>query len=76
VIYYTQYSALKVGFDKQCHSSLYSSHNVRDQVQHPRKIRGKIVDLFVLIFVFLKANLKKIDSAPNDVKHLLIAMCS
>jgi len=32
LIYYTQYSALKVGFDKHCYTSLYSLHNVRDQV--------------------------------------------
>ena len=74
VIYYTQYSALKVGFDKLCYTSLYSSHNVRNQVQHPRKTTGKIVDLSILIFVFLKENWKTKDSAPNDIKHYLIAM--
>jgi len=57
VIYYTQYSALKVGFDKQCYSSLYSSHTVRDQVQHLRKTTGKILDLYILIFVFLESKL-------------------
>jgi hypothetical protein len=42
VIWHTQYSALKDGFDKQCYTSLCSSHNVRDQVQHPHKTTGKL----------------------------------
>jgi len=58
VIYYTQCSVLKVGFDKQCYTSLYSSQNVRDQVQHPRKTTGKILDLYILIFVFLDGELE------------------
>ena len=49
---------LKVGFDKQCYTSLYSSQNVRDQVQHPRKTTGKILDLYILIFVFLDGELE------------------
>ena len=57
VIYHTQYSALKVGFDKLCYTTLYSSQNVRDQVQHPHKTTGKIVDLYILIFAFLESNL-------------------
>jgi hypothetical protein len=33
--------------------SLCSSPNVRDQVSHPNKSRGKIVVLYNLIFIFL-----------------------
>jgi hypothetical protein len=58
VIYYTQCSGLKVGFDKHCYASLYSSHNVRDQVQHPRKTSGKIVALYIFIFVFFESKLE------------------
>jgi hypothetical protein len=42
LIWHTQYSALKHGFDKQCYISLCSSHYVWDQVQHPRKATGKL----------------------------------
>jgi hypothetical protein len=33
--------------------NLYSSVNVRDQVSHPYKTTGKIIDLYILIFTFL-----------------------
>ena len=58
VIYYTQYSVLEVGFDKQCYTTLYSWHNVGAQVQRPRKTIGKIVALSILIFVFLESRLE------------------
>jgi hypothetical protein len=33
--------------------SLCSSHNVRDKVSHPHKTTGKIIVLYILIFMFL-----------------------
>jgi hypothetical protein len=38
--------------------SLRSSLNVRDQVAHQHKITGKIIILYVLIFVFVDSNLE------------------
>jgi len=37
--------------------SLYSSHNVSDQVSHPNKTTGKIIVLCILIFIFLDSKL-------------------
>ena len=49
--------------------SLRSSHNVGDQVSHPHKTTSKIIFHYILIFNFLIANRKTIDSAPNASKH-------
>ena len=38
--------------------SLCSSLNVSDQVSHPYKTTGKIIVLYILIFVFLDSNLE------------------
>jgi hypothetical protein len=38
--------------------SLCSSLNVRDQVSHPYRTTGKIIVLYILIFMFLTANEK------------------
>jgi hypothetical protein len=45
---------------------LSSSLSVRDQVSQPYKTIGKIIVLYILIFVFLIANWMPEDPAPND----------
>jgi len=44
--------------------SLHSSTNVNDQVSHPYKATGKIIVLYILIFIFFIANWKTKTSAP------------
>ena len=43
--------------------------NVSDQVSHPYKTTGKIIVLYILIFIFLGSTRNTKDSAPNDSKH-------
>jgi len=50
--------------------SLPSSLNVSDHVSHPYTIE-KIIVLYILILIFLIANWKTKDSAPNNGKHSL-----
>jgi len=38
--------------------SLCSSHNVRDQVSHPYKTKGKIIDQYILIYVYFDSKLE------------------
>ena len=54
--------------------SLNSSLNVSDQVSHPHKTTGKIVVLYILVFIFLDSNLE--DFALNVSKHFLTSICS
>ena len=57
--------------------SLLSSLNVNDQVSHPYKTTGRIIVLYILIFIhFWTTNWKTKDSTPNDSKHSLISVCS
>jgi hypothetical protein len=56
--------------------SLCSSLSVRDQVSHPYKTTGKIIILYILIFIFLIENWKTKDFVPNDSKHSLKSVCS
>ena len=56
--------------------SLRSSLNISDQVSHPYKTTGEIIVVYILIFKFVKANWKTKDSAPNNSKHSLTAICA
>jgi len=38
-------------------SSLCTSFNVRDQVSQPRKTMGKVIVLYIVIFIFLDSKL-------------------
>jgi hypothetical protein len=51
--------------------SLRFSLNVSDQLSHPSKTAGKLLDLYVLIFLFLDWNWKTKDGATNDKKNSL-----
>jgi hypothetical protein len=51
--------------------TLRSSRNVNDQVSHPYKTKGKIVVLYILIFIFLYSKMGKNYSSPKDSKHFL-----
>jgi len=55
--------------------SLGSSLNVSDQVAHPYPTKGKIIVLYILILKSWIANRKTNDSAPNDSKDSLTAIC-
>jgi hypothetical protein len=46
---------------------MFSSLNARDQVSHSYKTTGKIIDFYILIFIFVKSDLKKM---PEISLHL------
>jgi hypothetical protein len=55
--------------------SLCSSLNVSDQVSHPYKTTAKIIDRYILLFIFLDSKLEDKNSAPNYGKHFLTPIC-
>jgi len=55
---------------------LCSSLSLRHQVSHPYKTTGKIVVLYILIFLFWYSKLEGKESAPNYSKHFLTSVCS
>jgi hypothetical protein len=56
--------------------SLSFSISVCDQVSHPHITTGKIIFLYVLIFIFLDSKLEDFDSALNDSKCSVTSVCS
>ena len=58
------------------HLNLRSSLNVSDQVSHPYKTTGKIIALYILIFIFSGSKPEDKNSAPNNSMHSLTLVCS
>jgi hypothetical protein len=53
-----------------------SSLNVSDKVSLPYKTTGKLILLYILIFIVCIVNWKTKDSATNDSKHSLASIFS
>jgi hypothetical protein len=56
--------------------SLYCYLNVKDQVSHPYKTAGKIIALYIVIFIYYLVNRKVEDSGPNVSRYAPYLMCS
>jgi hypothetical protein len=56
--------------------SIHSFLNFSDHVSRPYKTAGKIIVLYILIFIFWIENWKANDSAPNNSKQSLTSISS
>ena len=56
--------------------TLHFSLSVSDHVSNSYTTTGKVMNIYILMFKFLDGEAKTKDSASNDGRHSLIAICS
>jgi hypothetical protein len=66
-----KYSAQNVVFTHRLHAC--PSHNVRDQLSYPYKTTGKVIALYVLIFVFLDRHTGR-DKVLNRMTSIILTI--